>query len=142
MLKRPAREKPLLSFTDKMFTILRMNEIKSRPWPWIGSFRPTRIDSPHSRAEILEPPLVQVARASIGSKDTNVLRRQVQNLAKVGLLFADSLLRNFAFLDVYTRAVPFDDLSELVSQWLFVVHKPAILSVSPTHARLGKERFS
>jgi len=32
MLKRPTREKSLLSFTDKMFTILRMNEIKSRPW--------------------------------------------------------------------------------------------------------------
>src|ERR1700752_5190550 len=142
MLKRPARKKTILSFTDKMLTILRMNKIKSRPRPWIGGFSTTWISSPHGSAEIFEPPLVKVARASIGSKDTNVLRRQVQNLAKVCLLFADSLLRNFAFLDVYTRAVPFDDLSELVSQWLFVVHKPAILSVSPTHARLGKERFS
>src|SRR6476660_5407236 len=116
MLKRPTREKSVLSFTDKMLTILRMNEIKSRPWPWIVGFRPTWIGSPRGGAEILEPPLVKVARASIGSKDTNVLRCQVQNLTKVCFLFTDFFLRSFAFLDIYTRAVPFDDLSEFVPQ--------------------------
>src|SRR6476659_5998337 len=128
MLKRPARDKSVLSFTDKMFTIVRINEIKSRPRPWLGGFRPTWIGSPRGGAEILEPPLVKVARASIGSKDTNVLRCQVQNLMKVCFLFSDFFLRSFALVDIYTRALPFDDLSEFVPQRFFVVQKPAILA--------------
>jgi hypothetical protein len=53
VLKRPTLEKSLLPFTDKMFTILRMNEIKSRAWPWRSGFRPTWLGSPHGAAEIL-----------------------------------------------------------------------------------------
>src|SRR3954466_8603699 len=124
-----------------MFTILRVNEIKSRPWPWILDVKLTRIGSPNCGAKILKSYLVNVEGAPIWSKDTNVLRCQVQNLSKPCLLLADFFFRNFAFLDIYTRAIPFDDLSEVVPQRFFVVHKPAILAVSPAHARLGKERF-
>ena len=141
VLKRSALAKSLLSFTDKMFTILRMNEIKSRPWPCRSGFRPTRIGSPHGGAEILEPHLVNVERASIGSKDTNVLRGQIQNLSKLCLLFADFFFRNFALLDFYTRAEPLDDLSRFVAQWFFTMKEPAIFTVSPAHPRLGKEGF-
>src|SRR6266404_8533 len=43
----------------------------------------------------------------------------------------------FAILDFYARAVPFDDLSQFISQRHFVMEEPAILAVSPSHPRLG-----
>src|SRR5712672_923856 len=125
-------KKSLVSFRKELFSIFWMNELHVSVWvtPLL-----------QSDAEIFERCVIRIESASIRRKNTDVLRRQIQNLPKVCFLFADSLFRNFAFLDIYTRAVPFDDLSEFVSQRFFVVHKPAILAISPPHPRLGKERF-
>src|SRR6266446_978579 len=127
-----ALEKSLLSFAAKEFTIIWMDELHVSVWvtPLL-----------QTDAEIFERCVIGVESASIRSTYTEVLRRQIQNLPKFSFLFADFFLRSFAFLDIYTRAVPFDDLSEFVPQRFFVVHKPAILAVSPSHPRLGKERF-
>src|SRR5438128_12666884 len=108
----------------------------------MSGFRPTRLRSPlvDRDSEIFEGGAIGINRLPMGPKYPDVLRRQIQNLPKFSFLFADFFFRNFAFLDIYTRAVPFDDLSEFVPQRLFVVHQPAILAISPPHPRLGKER--
>src|SRR6266536_2191938 len=126
-------KKSLVSFRKEVFSIFWMNELHVSVWvtPLL-----------QSDAEIFERCVIGVESAAIRRKNTDVLRGQIQNLPKLCFLFADSLFRNFAFLDFYTRAVPFDDLSRFVAQWFFTMKEPAICPVSPPHARLGNERLS
>src|SRR3954447_15989433 len=68
--------------------------------------------------------------------------RQIQNLSKFCFLFTDFFLREFALFNFNTRAIPLDDLSRFVPQRFFTMKEPAILPVSPPHARLGHESLS
>src|SRR5258705_1354302 len=126
-------EKSFVSFPKQVCPIFWMNELHVSVWvtPLL-----------QSDAEIFERCVIGVESGSIRSTCPHVLRREVQNLPNLCFLFADLFFRNFALLDIYTRAVPFDDLSEFVPQRFFVVHKPAILAVSPPHPRFGKEGFT
>ena len=72
-------------------------------------------------AEILERCVIGIEPASIRRKYRDVLRLEVQNLPKLCFLFADLFFRNYALLDFYARAAPFDDLSVFVAQRFFAV---------------------
>src|SRR5580704_3418696 len=121
-------KKSLVSFRKEMFLVFQMSEYHLSAWvtPLL-----------ESDAEIFERCVIGVESASIGSKYTDVLRRQIQNLLKFCFLFADFFFRTFTFLDFYTGAVPLDDLSRFVTLGLFTMQEPTIFPVSPSYARLG-----
>ena len=70
-------EKSVLSFAEKVFTVIGMNKIESRPF-----------DAPlaNGDAEILERCVIGIKWISIRRKYIDVLRREVQNLPKLPLV--------------------------------------------------------
>src|SRR5262249_53748065 len=92
--------------------------------------------------EIFERCAIDIERASIRPKYTDVLRRQVEHQPKLSFLFVESLFRNFALFDFYTRAEPLDDSSRLVAQGYLAVDEPAVFTVGAPHARFGYEGVS
>ena len=92
--------------------------------------------------EIIEPCPIDIEQASIRPTYTDALRHEVPNLPKFCFLFSDFVFRPLAILDIDTRPVPLDDLSLLVTQDDFVVQHPAILTISPPHARLMQKRLA
>src|SRR4029077_10097331 len=94
-------EKSLLSFLEKVFTIIRVYETKS------GLFGAPLVDG---NAEILERCVIGIEWASIRPKYTDVLRREFQNLPDLCFLFAFFFSRIFALFNFNTGAIPFDDL--------------------------------
>src|SRR5262249_58089861 len=101
LMGRPLEKSPRC-LAEKLFTIIWMNPIKSRP------FGLPLVDV---QTEILERGVIGVERASIRPKYADVLRREVQNLPELCFLVADFVFRPFAIVDVHARSAPLDDLA-------------------------------
>jgi hypothetical protein len=84
-------EKSALPFAEKLFTIIWMNETMSR------CFGSPSVDVD---TQILERPVIGIEWASIRPKDTDVLRREVQNLPKLHLPLSNFLLNLLGCRDV------------------------------------------
>src|SRR5215471_2287994 len=83
---RCALEKSVPPLAQKMFTVIRMNEIYSRAVSPLVE----------GDAEILERYVIGVEWASTRPKYTDVLRREFHNLSKLCLLCADFVFRSLA----------------------------------------------
>src|SRR6202040_1809862 len=126
------REQALLSFGEKVLTVIWMNEIDSRL-----RYQLVSVDT-----EILLHALIGVDRASIRTEYTDVMRYEVQQLPKFRFLFADFFFRGFAFLNIETRSIPLDDVAVRIAKWHFPVEHPAVFSIRAADASFVFEDFS
>src|SRR5260370_21802603 len=87
VLKGPPFGKSSLSFAEKRFTIIRMNETPA------GRFVSPSVDID---TQIVESCIIGVERSSIRPKYADVQRREVQNLPELHFLFLEPLFRVLA----------------------------------------------
>src|SRR5271169_4194954 len=89
-----------------------------------------------SKAEVFECDLVCIKTAAVRSSNEDVLRNQIYELLKLSFVLTDPLYGQLSVLDIDTRSVPFNDVSQIVVKRYFPVQEPAIFPISAPHACL------
>src|SRR5262245_32393425 len=87
-------------------------------------------------ADIVEHRLVDVKQLAVLVQDNEMLRETIYELPQLPLVLPEFIFGLLAVLNVGSRDIPADDLSDFVKEWVIADQEPAIRPVLPQNPLL------